>query len=482
MKRRNFFKNGAVATLGAGMILPGAACNQIADNSTKNKTNKKAKNIIFLVSDGMSIGTLNMAHYLSQRKLGNDTKWVDLIKKGTVRRSMMDTASSDSLVTDSAAGGSAWGGGVRIPNGKLNESATGEQYTPILQKYTTEGKSTGCVTSVPITHATPASFCVSYKTRKDQAKIAELYLQQNFDVLMGGGKKYFSAEKREDGKDMFKAFANKGYAVAQSSSELNKHKGTDKPVLGVFSENALPYALDRANDKELENNTPTLRTMTEFAIEKLKSNKNGFVLQVEGGKVDWAAHANDVGGLLYDQIAFDEAVKAAMDFAEKDKETLVIITTDHGNGNPGLFYGEKANENFDRIQKFKYTNDWVLTGLKANPTAAQLTERLEFAQGYAITNEEAQSLVDAYKGLSEEDLYNPYKLPFEDLALIQRKYTSVHFADLHHSSDFVEVAAYGPGSELLNPFVMNTELHNLMLNATGSEKLITHSKKQKQMA
>ena len=92
--------------------------------------------------------------------------------------------------------------------------------------------------------------------------------------------------------------------------------------------------------------------MTVFALNKLNANPKGFVVQIEGGKVDWAAHANDLAGILYDQIAFDETLASVLDFAQKDGETLVIVTTDHGNANPGLMYGKNADKNFDGIQAF----------------------------------------------------------------------------------------------------------------------------------
>ena len=81
-----------------------------------------------------------------------------------------------------------------------------------------------------------------------------------------------------------------------------------------------------------------------------------------------ASAANDIAGLLYDQVAHDEAIKVAIDFAEKDKNTLVIITTDHGNANPGIIYGKDANTNFDSIQKYKQTNDWILNGIDSFPS------------------------------------------------------------------------------------------------------------------
>ncbi|MEX2589873.1 MAG: alkaline phosphatase [Chitinophagales bacterium] len=467
MKRRSFFRQGAVATMGAGLILPG--CVNLEESKEKQSVDagKKAKNIIFLVSDGMSTGTLTMADHMLQRMKGKGSVWVDLIKQGRVKRSLMDTASSDSLVTDSAAAGAAWGGGVRIPNGMLNMSADGEKYKPILQKFKEKGKAVGCVTTVPITHATPASFCINHHTRKEQDVIAEKYLPLKFDVLMGGGDKYFNGEKRKDATDIYDKFSNSGYKVFRSKPQMQAGSSSDAPVLGVFDENALPYSVDHNTDKEKKNNIPSLAEMTQFAIDKMKRNPNGFVMQVEGGKVDWAAHGNDVGGLIFDQIAFDDAVKVALDFAEKDKETLVIITTDHGNANPGLYYGSKANDNFDNIQNFKHSNEWILVQNDAPANAAQLIERIEFAHGYAIGKDAASELVKHIQSLSKEDQKDPYKLPFEKLAMVQREHTSVHFGGLHHTSDFVEVSALGPGSELLNPFVLNTELHNLMLEACG---------------
>ena len=171
--------------------------------------------------------------------------------------------------------------------------------------------------------------------------------------------------------------------------------------------------------------------------------------------------------MIYDQLAFDEAVGEAIAFAAEDKETLVIITTDHGNANPGLFYGEQANRNFDRIQQFKHTNDWILNGADNSYTPNQMIERIEFAQHYAITKEEASALLDHYKTLDGDGLYNPRKLPFKLLAQIQEKHISVGWGAMDHSADFVELAMFGPGREHLKPFVKNIELHNFMLHATA---------------
>lgn len=465
MKRRDFFRNTSLAVFGSAIAAPVSA---LASSAATGRKGAQARNIIFLVSDGMSVGTLGMADLLLQRKEGRSSEWMRLYREGLAKRALMDTASASSLVTDSAAASSSWGGGMRVNNGSLNVGPNGEEYKPILQKFKSAGKSVGCVTTVPITHATPAGFCVNSKSRGDQADIALQYLDLQFDIMMGGGAEFFSKDKRKDKADVFGQFKQKGYHVLQNrEAMLALQSGGRKPVLGVFHENGLPYTLDAMQDAAITKAVPTLAEMTKTAIEYMNTNSNGFALQVEGGKVDWAAHANDAAGLLYDQIAFDDAVKVAVDFAMKDKNTLVIITTDHGNANPGLFSGSKANANFDRIQKYRHTNDWILHGIRKDFSAAQVIERIEAAQGYAIKKEEAAQLLSHYAKMDGDGLYNPYKLPFKELAVMQRQYNSIGWGAMDHSGDYVELAMMGPGSENRKQFVKNTDLHYLMLEAAG---------------
>lgn len=466
MNRRKFFRNGSLAAMGATILNPFS----VIGAPTEENKNKKAKNIILLVSDGMSTGTLNMADLLQSRKTGVGSNWLQLYKDNRVTRALMDTASASSIVTDSAAASSSWGGGYRVKNGSLNVGPNGETYLPIWQKFKKSGKMAGCVTTVPITHATPAGFCVNSKSRSSQPEIAEDYLELGFDVMMGGGDQYFAAQKRKDGKNMYAAFASKGYSVAKSRDEMLA-ASSGKPLLGVFSDDALPYSIDRNSDKELRNQIPTLAEMTQKAIAQMKNHPKGFVLQVEAGKVDWAAHANDIGGLLYDQLAFDEAVKVAIDFAEKDKNTLVIITTDHGNANPGVIYGKKANDNFDLVQQFTQTNEWVLNEINPSDSISKVRDIIDAANGWKISDDDAKTILAYYNGLEKEDggLYNYKKVPFEKFAEIQKKSISVGWISMDHSADYVELAMFGPGSELLKPFIKNTDLHYLMLQAAEVE-------------
>jgi alkaline phosphatase len=469
MNRRKFFRNGSLFTLGTTLINPFAATAK-ATTPDFSGANKKAKNIILLVSDGMSNGTLNMTDLHLNRKTGLGSNWLQLYKDNRVSRALMDTASASSIVTDSAAASSAWGGGFRVKNGSINVGPDGQEYVPIWQKFKNVGKMAGCVTTVPITHATPAGFCINSKSRSSQEEIAEQYLQQKFDIMLGGGRKYFDAASRTDKKDMLAAFETSGYQVAKTRSEMLS-SSNNKPLLGVFDQDALPYNIDRNSNKKLQAAIPTLAEMAQKAIDRMKQNPEGFVLQIEAGKVDWAAHANDIGGLIYDQIAFDEAVKVAIDFAEKDKNTLVIITSDHGNANPGIIYGKKANDNFDQIQSYTHTNEWLLNAIHSTSTTSQVKEVIEFANGTAITEEDAKTVLSYYDGLHKEEggLYNYKKLPYKAFAEMQQKTNSVGWISMDHSADYVELALFGPGSQLLKPFIKNTDLHYLMLQAAEVE-------------
>ncbi len=466
MKRRSFFKKASLAVASASVLSPFDLLASEQNRSILKNNTGSVKNIIFMVSDGMSIGTLTMADLLLQRREGRRSKWLSLYDDNKVTRALMDTASANALVTDSAAASSAWGGGKRVNNGSLNVNPDGSFNKPILQKFKSAGKSVGCVTSVPVTHATPAGFCVNSESRDNQSDIAVQYLKLEFDVLLGGGTEHFSSDKRMDKANLFDQFSQKGYHVVQDRNSLLQ-TSTRKPLLGVFHEDGLPYSLDVQFNKKLKAEIPSLSEMTTQAINRLKQNKNGFVLQVEGGSVDWAAHANDASALLYEQIAFDEALAEAISFAEQDGETLVIITTDHGNANPGLF---SSNDKFDKIQHFQQTNNKVLNSITRNFSSKQVIDYIESAQGIVIKNEEAKDILKHYNQLDSEGLYNPNHLPFKTYAEIQSNYTGISFASTNHSADLVELAMFGPSSENLQQFVKNTDLHNFMLQAAGLDR------------
>ena len=467
MNRRKFLRGSALLS-GALALNP---LDLFGNNHSENFNlkSKKAKNIIFLISDGMSNGTLSMANLYSKNILGKETHWMNLYLENKASRALMDTASASSIVTDSAAASSAFGGGFRVKNGSLNVGENGENHLPIWQKFKKKGKKAGCVTTVTITHATPAGFCINSAKRSAELEIAENYADLGFDVMMGGGDEFFNPEKRADKKDVYSNYKKKGYQILKNKADL-KNIDKNKPLLGVFNTGALPYSIDRTNNPDLQK-MPTLAEMAKVAIDQMKDHQEGFVLQIEAGKVDWAAHANDIAGLIHDQLAFDETIKVAMDFAEKDQNTLVIITTDHGNANPGNIYGADATKNFNSISNYKFTNEYVLNGIHSDFNLQQIKDWIAENNQISVSDEDAKHLLNFYKGLEkdEEGLYNYKKLPYKAFSEIQKKHNSVGWVSMDHSGDYVELAMYGPGSELIKPFVKNTDLHYLMLKAAEVE-------------
>ncbi len=462
MKRRDLLKTGLIAALGVPFATPNIA----SSLSKSSKKTGKVKNIIFMVSDGMSSGTLTLGNLLSQRKRGKNSNWIQLYVDNKAISALMDTSSANSLVTDSAAGSSSWGGGMKVNNGALNVGPNGELPVPILQQFKSAGKAVACITTVPITHATPAGFCINNKSRKNQPDIAKQYIPLKFDVMMGGGLEYFAADKRNDREDVFAMYEKKGWQIVKTRDEMLK-AAPGKPTLGVFYESGLPYTVDQNSVESLQKTVPTLAEMLSKSISLMSSNENGFVIQVEGGKVDWAAHSNDAPALIYDQLAFDDAVGIAIEFAEKRDDTLVILTTDHGNGNPGLFYGENANKNFDKMLNIKHSNEWVFQQISDNANADEINSLFKKYQGIELTKEQASLIAERFKVIPNADKSNARNLPFKELAEFQRAHFSIHFADMNHSGDHVELAMFGAGSEALKPFIINTELHNFMLKACG---------------
>lgn len=465
MKRRQFLTNTSLGLGASAFMSPFAICT--TENALlSGVSGRKAKNIIFMVSDGMSSGTLTMADVFLKMKEGRGSHWLNLYREQRVSRGLMDMASANSVVTDSAAASSSWGGGKRVKNGRLNIGDNGEEYMPILQKFKATGKKVGCVTTVPITHATPAGFCVTSKTRAAQADIAEQYLKLRFDVMMGGGAKYFT--EREDSRNLFDEYRKSGFQLITQKSELSG-LNTAQPVMGVFDKDGLPYEIDRIHITEEFNQIPSLAEMTDSAINLLKDHSEGFVMQVEGGKVDWAAHANDAAALIYDQIAFDDAVNVAINFAEKDGNTLVVITSDHGNSNPGLYSDKKANEMFSTLFEYQRSNSWILNQFNKNDTPQVLNDMILTYQGYSLDEESLKSVHSKYHLQSDSGLYNEYKLPFEEYARYQSKQTSVAFGGDSHTADYTELAMFGPGSQDMKSFMLNTEMHSFLLDKAGVE-------------
>lgn len=464
--RRDFLKTGALGSIFAGSVAVGCTT---GTTSVTGNWKGKAKNVIFMVSDGMSLGTLTMADHMKRRQRGTATHWISMYEQNLATRAVMDMAPLNAIVTDSAAASSSWGCGHRINNGGVNMSPEGVAYTPILMHFKNAGKKTGLVTTTRITHATPAGFIANVPVRGMEADIAVQMLEREPDLLLGGGNSFFAADKREDGRDLYAEFAQKGYHVARTKAELEALQVDGKPVIGLFFDTHLPYTVDHLNNSEYLRDVPTLAEMTGDALRRL-SGSQGFILQVEGGKVDHAAHSNDATGLIFDQIAFDDAVGVAMEFVNQNPDTLLIVTSDHGNANPALNgfgsgYAE-ADAAFDSLSRATRTNNIILEMIGQNDSVARIREVIETYTTHAITVEQAGYLKQAMAG-TYKNLYSLMNSRHAVLGQILANYTQVNFTGSNHTSDYVELAVMGPGSESINGFVRNTDMFTLMMQAAG---------------
>ena len=468
--RRDFLKAGALSALGLGAGgLTTTANGQNRTNTEAIETPGQAKNIIFLVTDGMSAGTLTMADLYLRRHHDRRSHWIRLYEEGRVQHGLMDMASANSIVTGSAAGASAWGSGHRVNNTAVNTGPNGEEYQPILEIFRNAGKGTGLVTTTRITHATPSGFAINMPSRWMEDAIAAQYLEREYDVLMGGGRRHFVPDDRDDGKNLLDGFRAKDYTVAESKDDLARWNRTGR-FLGTFYDSHLPYVLDQQRISEHQKQVPRLPEMTGAALDRLNRNRDGFLLQIEGGRVDHAAHNADTGGLIYDQVEFDDTIGTVLDFASNRDDTLVIITTDHGNANPGVnAVGDRyeaSNRMFDRVAGLQYSNDWVLSELDETSTVGDIRDRVETAWQFSIQNAEAEIIQSALRG-TRQAAYRKENPPDITLASVQANYTSINWLGTDHTSDYVELAALGPGSEAVGSFTRNTDVFDLMVTSAG---------------
>jgi len=471
ISRRDFLKTGALSTAGLSLVVGGCALTKNGHPSVAGD----AKNIIFLVSDGMSSGTMALADIVKRNKYGDKTNWIKLYESDrSYHRGLMDMASLNSPVPGSAAAASSWGCGHRIVNTAVNMGPNGEKYKPICQIFKNAGKSAGLVTTTRITHATPSGFSINMPDRWSEDDIAEQHLERELDVLFGGGSRHFDQNERDDSRNLLAEFEQKGYQVLRKKPEMSSIN-KQKKLLGLFSDSHLPYMVDYDHSKEIRDFTPTLSEMTETALDHLSQNSDGFILQVEGGRVDHGAHSNDAAGIIYDQIAFDDAIKTVMDFTDGRDDTLVIVTTDHGNANPGLNgLGEKYGDSpgmLETIHDYRHSFEWMHNqfdsrGKETTPSVSHIQEIIKEATQTGITQKEA--------GMIQKAIAGDFEAPFKDrakpeavMAGVLANYNGIYFTGTNHTTDYVELAAWGPGHEKLSDFTRNTELFDLMVEMAG---------------
>lgn len=305
-----------------------------------------AKNIIFMVPDGMGLADVTAARIFKNGPNGDRLDFETMPVIG-----YQSTHSADSTVTDSASAASAWATGAKYNNGEIschdNDSdgvCDGTPVPTILDLAMARGKSTGLVVTSDITHATPAAFGANAHNRKCEEEIAHQYLARGIDVLLGGGIAgnrggCLLAESSGDWLDALKnEYTAAGYTMAENESAMNLavRNGVGK-LLGLFKSGGKTQELFRVDPSQVyPDGEPTLPEMTQAALDILERNKKGFFLMVEGSQIDWADHANDIDGQIAETLAFDEAVHVVRNWIKADKKrmlnTLVVVVADHETG------------------------------------------------------------------------------------------------------------------------------------------------------
>ena len=271
--------------------------------------NNKVKNVILFIGDGMGPSQVSLAR-LSIGGANHRLSFENFPVTGIVFNH-----SAQNLYTDSAAAATAWAAGVKTKNGFLSVDPENKFLPTIPELLSTKGYLTGLVATSSITHATPAAFYAHIKSRSKEKKIAQMLVESDIAIALGGGSKFFKLPLSDKQIHLI----DNGNSLDQDN--LTKHSR----VLGLFAEDGL--------DRRLA--PPTQLKMTEKALDfldKKSSNCSGFFLMSEGSQIDWAGHDNNVKYMLSEFRDFDASVAAAIEFAKNDKHTLILVTADHATG------------------------------------------------------------------------------------------------------------------------------------------------------
>lgn len=491
--RRNFLMSGGLATLGVSLL-------RANGSASLSGTGKRPKNIVYMVSDGMSAGAIALAEIASQADRRRPTNWATLLRDPSVARGMFDQASLSSSVTDSAAASSSWGSGSRVRNGAINTLPDGTALVPLAKLAKEKGLGVGLVTTTSIWDATPAGFASSVPKRSQYEDIVKQYLNR-VDVLMGGGRDAFLAEKRADKQDLVAAYRDSGYRIANTKQETGVVKPGDR-LLALYGSGSLPYTIDHVRNQADAIQIPTLAEMASAALTALSTQPKGFLLQIEGARIDHTAHANDAAALIQEQLAFDEALGVALRFAQQRGDTLVVICTDHGNANPGLnsmggasgssdqclARAMKATASFTEIAKrLGNRADYTMDAAKASDARAVaerlVTNTFKETHGIDLSPAHARAIASAAAGEKGISLNAQQDTLVGVTGQVLANYLGIGFVGTSHTADYATSTAFGPGSEHFEGLLRNTDVFQKLTmlmdtpyhNASADERMSARS-------
>ena len=368
------------------IVEPGGARRLSGDQTAALKaslSDKTVKNVILLIGDGMGDSEITSARNYAEGA-GGYFKGIDALPlTGQYTHYSLDKKThKPDYVTDSAASATAWSSGVKTYNGALGVDVNGKDQPTLLEIAKAAGKATGNVSTAELQDATPAAQISHVTSRKcygpeetsekcatnalengGRGSISEQLLKARADVTLGGGAKSFNqlAKSGEwQGKSLKEQATALGYQWVENLDALNAVNvaNQQKPLLGLFAAGNMPVrwqgpkasyhgnldqpAVTCQNNPARTADIPTLAVMTEKAIDLLKTNKNGFFLQVEGASIDKQDHAANPCGQFGETVDLDEAVQKALEFARADGNTLVIVTADHAHSSQIIAADAKA--------------------------------------------------------------------------------------------------------------------------------------------
>ena len=271
------------------------------------------KNVILVIGDGTGINQISALQYYKDGKIHYEDFPVIGLSK----------TSSTSLITDSAAAGTAMACGEKTYNKAIGVNAQGQDLVNLTEFMSKKGGSSGLIATSSITHATPASFYAHHTNRNDHEIIASFLPNAPIDFFAGAGLKYF--RERKDQVNLLDTFAQKGFTIETSS--LKAYPEAKK----------LGYLLaDKDMPTMIEGRGTFLEDASNLAINHLSSNEQGFLLMVEGSQVDWGGHDNDFDYMISELIDLDNTLGRLMAYAQKNQNTLIVVTGDHATGGLAL--------------------------------------------------------------------------------------------------------------------------------------------------
>lgn len=447
------------------------------------------KYVFYLIGDGLGASQRQFSEFFIREKQHNPAG--ELLMNTFEVAGINTTYAADTLITDSAAAGTALASGIKTNKGVIGMTPDGKPVKTLVEAAEDRGMATGLITTTRLTHATPAAFAAHTMSRNNENDIAEDYVTSGVDFFAGGGIRHFIPEsmkiengdavgatiksKRKDEKNLIREFENKGYqtfigkqgALDFKNRDFSK---TDK-VFAAFTYTHIPYEIERINKYP---DVPSLAEMTRAAIEVLKKDGDGFFLMVEGGRIDHAAHANDPTGVIYDTIAFDNAVKEAYGFLQAHPDdTLIVVVGDHETGGMGLGMDSMGYKlDMSRLTATRISvEDTLAYGsgqYTGDKTAYLALLRDEFGLDNLTESETAklnQAMADADAGKTA----GYYKVNPAALAAahILSERANINWTTTIHTATMIPMSATGTGAPRFSGYKDNTEIARAMADLMG---------------